>query len=260
MEEQEKLGQVTDTSTAEPKKDNVLKKGVTKVGKGISKITKSAFTGAKNFIDEIQAQQEWNKQFKLNSSEYSVLPLNFENDNEFYKHTKYVYAIKLAEKQCLIIRASDKLSVNQVLLGKQNQALQIYDFEDKVEFYPSDDAPYPIKCLKYYYKPYSKPLSQTIQNITNNQNVTVGDNNSGDITLVADFSSQLAEIEKAINDYHPSILNKKKKDEAIKLYGNFKNCVINHKKDEKFFDKFIKVLNIVAPAAATIASTLISRL
>lgn len=257
-DEQNNLEQENTPTEPESKKDNIFKKSLNKIGTGISKIAQGAYTGAKNFIDEIQAHQGWNKHFELSASEFSVYPLNFENDKEYYKKIKYISAIKIAEKQCLLVRGADKISVNQVLMGKQNQVFKIVDFEDNPEPYPSSEVQYPIDCFKYFYKPYERQISQTIQNITNNQTVTVGDNNSGDITLVADFSSQLADIEKAIHNYQPSIFNKKKKDEAIKLYGNFKNCVMNKQKDQSLFDKFIKVLEVVAPVAISIVSTIIA--
>lgn len=253
IEEQNNLEQETSSPEPEPKKDSIFKKGLTKVKNAGIKL--GNFVETK--IDTFQAHKEWNKHFELNASKFSVLPLNFENDAEYYKHINYIFAIKLADKQCLIVRKDDKLNVNQVLSGKQNQALQIVDFEDKTIPYPSSDNQYPIECIKYFYKPYSKPVSPHIQNITNNQTVTVEGNNSGDITLVADFSTQLAELEKAINDSHPSFFYKKKKEEAIKLYGNFKDCVINRQKDKSLFDKFKDVLKIIAPAAVSIVTAII---
>ena len=254
MEEQEELEQEQSTDETAPQKDSLLKKGLNKV--------KDWGIKAGNFIeskiDEIQAHNEWNKQFELQASEYVALPLDFEKDDEYYKHTKHIYAIKLAEKQCLIIRKADKLNVNQVLLGKQNQAFQIVDFADKAEAYPSADDQYPIECVKYYYKPYSKPVSPTTQNITNTQNVMVGDNNSGDITLIADFSSQLSDIKSAIDNSKPNLFNKHKKDEAVKLYGKFENCIVNKQNDKTLFDKFIEVLKVVAPAAVSIVTTIIA--
>ncbi len=258
MEEQEQLEQELTVEGTEANTDGGLKKKISQVKTFAKDKIQKLGTAIGNKIDEVQAHNAWNKQFELQASEYAVLPLNFESDDEYYKHIKHFHAIKIAEKQCMLIRKFDKLNVNQVLFGKQNQALQIVDFEDNSEPYPSADAQYPIECIKYYYKPFSKPVSQAIQYITNNQTVTVGDNNSGDITLVADFSSQLEEIKTAINNYKPSLLNKKKKDEAIKLYGKFENCVINKQKDQSLFDKFLEVLDVVAPIAVSIVNTIIT--
>lgn len=224
------------------------------IGNGISKIE----SVAESAIDKYQTQQKWNAQFEKEAKQYTVFPLNFENDNEYLKHTKLIKAIKLPNTQCLLVLSSIKLEVGQVLCGKQNQSFQIYDFEDTPTLYPSKTDNYPIKCTSYYYKPYVKPVAHFTQNITNTQNITVGDNNSGDISIVADFGNQLCEIENAINSYRPSIINKHKKDEAIKLYGNFKNCVINKQKDQTLFEKFIKILEIVAPTVVSIATTIIS--
>ena len=257
MEEQEQLDQEQSIEETEPK-ESFLKKKLGQAKTFAKDKMQKLGTAIGNKIDEVQAHNEWNKQFELQANKYTVLPLNFESNNEYYKHTKQIYAIKIAEKQCLFIRKFDKLNVNQVLFGKQNQAFQIVNFEDKPDPYPSADEQYPIDCVKYYYKPYSKPVSQTINYITNNQSVTVGDNNCGDITLVADFSSQLEEIKRAINNYKPSLLNKKKKDEAIKLYGKFENCVVNKQKDQTLFDKFIEVLKVIAPPAISIVTAIIT--
>ena len=133
------------------------------------------------------------------------------------------------------------------------------DLKHEIDFPSDGSSQYPIKCYKCKYEMYVAPAHNTI-NQTQNQSIVIQGNNSGDISQVAKQQFDLEEIKNAINGFNPSFLQRKKKEEAIELYGNFKNCIINKQKDETIFKKFLEILKTVAPAVITLATNLISAL
>lgn len=168
--------------------------------------------------------------------------------------------IKSMQDSSLLVLKSVQLKAGTIIVSQEgNFRITDVDSKHEIDFPLDDSSPYPIKCYKCRYEIYI-PSSPSTINQTQNQSIIIQGDNSGDITQVAKQQSDLEEIENAINSFKPNILQKKKKQEALELYGNFKNCIINKKKDAGLFSKFLDVLKVVAPTVIAIAQSLISAL
>lgn len=167
------------------------------------------------------------------------------------------FGLKSMEDSSILVQSDITIRAGMIVSSLEG-TFRIVDVDLKHEIdFPFDgSSQYPIKCYKCKYEMYVAPAQNTI-NQTQNQSIVIQGNNSGDITQVAKQQSDLEAIETAINSYKPSIFQRQKKSEAIELYGNFKNCIINKKKDETIFKKFLDILKIVAPSVITLAMNLI---
>lgn len=211
-------------------------------------------------IDKLESQKQLNEEFEKEAKKYIVNPLNMKVD--FYKHTTNVFAIKNSTGKFLIIRKADKIFANQIVIGPQNQALKIVDIDDIIFNYPDNNHPYPLECFKCYYESYTIPIFHNIYN--NNQTLINNGNVYGDINqTINNDLQQLEIIEQAIKSAKTSRFGKiteKKKNEAIILYGDFKNCIINKQPNKTLFEKFLKVIEIVAPTVVSIVTAIISHI
>ena len=168
--------------------------------------------------------------------------------------------IKSMQDSSLLVLKSVQLKAGAIIISQEgNFRITNVDSMHEIDFPLDGSSPYPIKCYKCRYEVYIPSTPSTI-NQTQNQSIIVHGDNNGDITQVAKQQSDLEEIENAINAFRPNLFKRNKKQEALELYGNFKNCIINRKKDEGLFSKFLDILKVVAPAAIALAQSLISAL
>ena len=217
------------------------------VTKKIANKTKAGFNFAKdaisNTIDEQKQKHQLEKEFKDQSCKCVDLITN----QEFY-------AKKNIDENTFLIPVKNKLNLRSVITSN-GQNYELIDSDFTIHNFNKENNSQTLQC--YLYK-YEIKIAAPIQNHTINQSVTIQGNNTGDISLVAQTQKHLSDIYNAIQNSKPGLLNKSKKTEALELYGNFKNCIINKQKDDSLFDRFLKVLSIVAPSIVSITTSLIS--
>lgn len=257
--EQEPISNEEINSTNKPNKFiNGLSSIAKKTGKGIASGVKNVYSKVEVAVNKNNEHQRLNNLFEKEALRFVVATNEINNGN--VKNAKTFYAIKNMSTCSLLIRQKDNFLTAGTILYSDEGAFQIADIDSKTEIdFPNDSSSqFPIKCYKCIYKLYEKPAQPNI--INNSESVIVNGIVNGDINQSI-VVKNLDNIETAIKAAKPSLFNKitnKNKNEAIEMYGNFKDCIINQKKDETLFDKFIKILNIVAPAAVKLAITLIN--
>lgn len=252
------------SSKNQSKSNNLFNKvacGVNNFGKntlnGIKNTVSNAKNIAQNAIDKHNALKEIRKKFEQEATIFFMWENTDKNGTN--NRLKTIYAIKFPQESYLLLLKSDSINIGTVLSADKGQSFIVTDLDDKTIInYPlNEQVPYYLDCYKVFYQFYQTKSPTVVQQIQN-QSVTIHGNNSGDITLVAKQQDDLNTIESAIHSYKPNLFDKWKKNQAIELFGNFKNCIINKQKDQTLFDKFIKVLEVIAPSVVSIAKTLIS--
>ena len=249
----------------EPTENNETKTTNSKFRKLGSKILTAVGTKASQLKGKIDAHQEQSHENKRNTDLFNKESIGFTaiTGNPSIDNIENAFrfrGIKSMQDSSLLVLKSVQLKSGTIIVSQEgNFRITDVDSMHEIDFPLDGSSPYPIKCYKCRYEIYI-PSSPSTINQTQNQSIIVHGDNNGDITQVAKQQSDLEEIENAINSFKPNLLQKKKKQEALELYGNFKNCIINKKKDEGLFSKFLDVLKVVAPAAIALAQSLISAL
>ena len=256
---------MTEEEKNEPTENNETNTKDSKLKKFGAQLIATAETKAsqiKEKFDELHEQSKANKQnkdlFNKESIEFTAISGHPSVDD--LKNAFRFRGIKVMQDSSLIVQKSVQLHAGIVIISSEgNFRITDVDSKHEIDFPFEGSSKYPIKCYKCRYEVYM-PSSPSTINQTNHQSIIVQGDNNGDITQVAKQQSDLDEIENAINSFKPNLLQKRRKQDALELYGNFKNCIINKKKDEGLFSKFLDVLKVVAPAAIALAQSLISAL
>lgn len=253
MDENEKtVNDPTATEVSEKERLGFLKTIKSK-GSSIAKgVGKKIGDLAETLTDKWDAHQEsvvLNDLFEKEATHYWE-PAN----NNFY------YGIKNLDDHTILFRQKDNILAKMILCA-DNQDFEILETDKKnVIEYTKDGNSQKIDCFLCEYR--VKENTPVVAPITINQhsNVTVNGDSYAEINSVNQAPVQqqlLDELEHQINAYKPRFLKGKEKEEAQTLFLNFKSSVTGVKpKDQSLFDKFIKVLGVVAPTAITIATRL----
>ena len=162
------------------------------------------------------------------------------------------YAIKDMSTHTLLVRQAENLISGMIIISNDG-TFKISDVDKKTEIdYPTDNSsPYPIKCFKCEYVAYETPIPADVKpSIYQTVNIQGENIQTGNINLNAkQVENDLDTIEAAIRNSNPSFLNRKKKESALELFRNFKDCVTNQKRDDGLFAKFLKVLETLVTSA-----------
>ena len=233
------------TEVAEsPEKELTSKSGILK------KITNSITTGgtiiknkANEAINELKEKHSLEKHFNVGG----VTCINVNTGKTFQ-------ALKNMNNNTLLVPTKVKLELKSIIISN-GQTFEIIDSDFQEIPYSIESNSQTIPCYLYKYR--IKENQSTAVHNTINQSLTIQGNNSGDINMIAQTEKSLSDIYSAIQSVKPTLLNKGKKNEALQLFGSFKNCIINKQPDNTLFDKFINILKVLMPSAATIAVSLI---
>lgn len=221
-------------------------------------IFKRAVGAVKDFGSTIAELNKIEKRFEADCDTYTIGSTKLFPDK--------IKAITIIGEKKLILRTHEKLLIGQVLTDYScNRVIKIVDIDKKIFNYEVKigNEKHEVTCQYAYYENYVAPIKlrepeiKNITTITNNNSL----NNSG--TIVGDINQtivndRLANLEKLEN----SLVKYKGKEakEANKLFGNFKNCVINDKPNKSLFEKFLKALSfsaeLISIAAVIIGSFL----
>lgn len=227
-----------------PEKELTSKSGILK------KITNSITTGgtiiknkANEAINELKEKHSLEKHFNVGG----VTCINVNTGKTFQ-------ALKNMNNNTLLVPTKVKLELKSIIISN-GQTFEIIDSDFQEIPYSIEGNSQTIPCYLYKYR--IKENQSTAVHNTINQSLTIQGNNSGDINMIAQTEKSLSDIYSAIQSVKPTLLNKGKKNEALQLFGSFKNCIINKQPDNTLFDKFINILKVLIPSAATIAVSLI---
>lgn len=206
-------------------------------------LTKHIITSIANKVSEVNTKRKLNDLWCVKASSFFLLP----------EYKKQYYGIKDASNKTIIFRVSDNVACNSILsCDRQKFTIIDRDFNSQFDY---DLGIGNVKCYTAYYDIYTepKPIEHTQISNTIVSNCTVG----GDINInTQQIMSDLEKLETGIQNTKVSHLHKKDKEKAIILCGQFKDCVINKKKDQSLFDSFVKVLGAIAPALVKLATSI----
>lgn len=232
-----------------------------KLGSGIRNTAKKAGDGIKAGIDKVHDWNEERKAVKRATETFEIV-----GDGTRVKMFRKIEEKSLYFKQD--DKNANKLKSKIILLNTEdNSEIQLLEIDRKTTYFVDlkieennkESRIEKVPCFKATYKNYKKEVIPINQTINNNQSVVIeqGAVLNGDI-VQNNYVEKLNEIELAINSYKPKFFNKSKKEEAIKMFGNFKNCIIKQQKDESLFSKFLKIISDIAPSVVSIVVALIS--
>ena len=216
------------------KKDSANGSAFAKIASNVASFVSQTKNKIGSFIDKTEEHAKNKKLFESESIKFTIVP----GTPTYAKQSDFVNfsGLKSMQDGSLLVLSGVELRAGDVIVSQEgNFRITDVDRKHEIDFPTDGSSPYPIKCYKCRYEVYI-------------------------ITQVAKQQSDLEAIENAINSYKPNFLQKKKKQEALELYGNFKNCIINKTKDESLFSKFLGILKEVAPTVIAIAQSLISAL
>lgn len=239
-----------------------------KVAQKVLDVTGKTITGVANFLwntgkkaaqkgDElIKGAVEEHKSkiaFKQQSYEYEIVGQN-----------AFIQAFRdNIEDSCVFFKQNDKnekfiLSGSILKNVEDNSKIVITAIEKKKVEQKTiivDNLQKQIPCYKAKFAEY-KETTKFEQNITTNQtiNLEAGATVNGDINQINNLE-KLNQIEKELSAYQPNLFKRSQKAEAIKLFGSFKNCVLNNQKDETLFNKFLKIISDILPSLVIIVKS-----
>lgn len=239
MEENEKTEGIDSPAKDLKNKSGVLKKITNSITAGGAKIKNKA----NETINELKEKHSLEKHFNIGG----VTCINVASEKTFH-------ALKNMNDNTLLVPTKVKLELKSIIISN-GQTFEIIDSDFQEIPYSMEGNSQTIPCYLYKYR--IKENQPTAVHNTINQSLTIQGNNSGDINMVAQAEKSLLDIYTAIQNVNPTLFNKGKKNEALQLFGSFKNCIINKQPDKTLFDKFINILKALIPSAATIAVSLI---
>lgn len=184
-----------------------------------------------------------------------------------------IKAIRNAEKDYFYVKKDEKIlekiKSGMTLCAKSDEAYFTVlekDVFSSIDFFVSiEEETYSVECyrikVKLQEKKTHQPPIQVINNTTNNQQSLTVNGNDNQVNQSINVEQQLAQIEGDINKCKGGLFGGGKKKEAKELFGNFRDCVINQKKDEPLFQKFLKILGELSLTVAVEATkVLIARI
>lgn len=234
------------------KKNNLSEKfkhGFNSTKTWLKNTAKSASESVKYEIDKRQKISALNRIFESEATEYI---------DSLSGQTIYGIRENIDSKK-ILIRKKDEIICNSVL-NYLGQSFRIIDATPKIMVpYTKEGNDQVLECyhVKFELIQNEKPIANTT-NVT--QILTIHGDNNGEANLTTVVKDQLEKLEETIRNYKPSLFGKGKnlQNQAIEMYGNFKNCIINKQKNQTLFDKFIKIVSSFLPTAVPLITALIS--
>lgn len=258
MAEEEKV--VNEAITVEmeqtEKKSSSKKQGFFKVaGKLLFDVGKKVAKMTKEEADKIKSSIDFKKEFIKETYEFEIEGTNgsfrgFKNpDNDvIYFRVEDKNVRKYVKSNSILIRTSDnlKLSVLSVETKKvENGTLVV------------NGAEIPISLFTIQTKLYEK---ERITSVTNKitQTMTIsGSTIQGNIQQINDLTNKLNDFEHQLCTYNPGLLSKKSHVEAVKIYGDVKNSIINGQKENSIVQKFLALLGKLGGPLLAVFSAII---
>lgn len=233
-----------------------LKKFGNKILETSSNVAKATAEKVKAKVDDINEQREEHKTYIEATYEFIIVGVG-----EVTKPTK-IRAFRIIDSLELLFKSTDSnmkyIKSETILENTSDQSrVKITFIDDKnfiVHNYKKLDREFEVQCIRAKFVIYEKkyiPISNVV-----NQNISINNSNiEGGITQVNDLTQKLNDFEGELNNSKSSLFNKKSKTEAIKMYGSFKDCVINQRKEDPIVKKFLDYISY-APALIALAKNL----
>ena len=254
MENEEKqIMQEADESSE--KKTNKVGGFLRSVGKGLINTGKKLREWSKEELEKIQDGMEFKKEFNRETHEFKVDGTTesfrgFKNPEEdiVYVRVQDEKITKFVKSDSILVRISDNLK------------LQVISVEIKNVINGSlmvNGESIPIALFAIHTKVFEKEkVATVINNVT--QNMSISDSTiHGNLQQNSDVSNKLNEFEQKLRLFKPSFFTKGSYTEAVKIYGEVKNSVINGQKDSPIVTKFIDLLGKLGGSLITIFTSII---
>ncbi|HEY8423424.1 MAG TPA: hypothetical protein VIL23_01525 [Clostridia bacterium] len=189
------------------------------------KMTKSIVDSIRNFADQTRME-------KQKASAFEAKAKLFVNQNT----KRQLYAIVNADNKTLLYRLNDSVAAGERLIEiSTNQFYEIKSINpDKKSIKVQVEGnEYEIVCTEACYE------------------LTDGRQDHSE-----EIKNLLDSLERSINNAKDGIIIKRK-PEALRLFGLFKEKVLNNEKDEQLFNQFIDALNMLSPYLPAAAQKII---
>lgn len=264
-EENESIdNQEVSPETDVPKKKNFFKSATNFVASKATNIKDKVISK----YESIQLQQAINSMFYLKCETFIVVELLDSSILSVFLPYE-LKAIRNAEEGFFYIKADEKilekLKSGMTLTAKSDEAT--FNILEKDMFSTISVSvsigteTYEVECYRIKVKLQEKKSPQlpiqVINNTTNNQQSLTVNGNDNQVNQSINVEQQLAQIEGDINKCKGGLFGGGKKKEAKELFGNFRDCVINQKKDEPLFQKFLKILGELSLTVAVEATKIL---
>lgn len=205
--------------------------------------------GISDSISKNNAFKEKTYEFEIKGQDIRIRAFRDDIENNFIFFKQGSRGENLIFSGTVLKNIEDASEIQILMVDRRKVEQREITFNDKVETIP---------CFKATFKHYEeKEKSSTIQNFINSQTVTVESGaTTGDINQINNIE-KLNQIEEGLKNFKPSMFQKKNKEDAIKMFGSFKECIVNQKRNETLFQKFIKVLGVITPILVPVVQSLI---
>ena len=223
--------------------------------KGFNELKKVAIRAYEGIKDSIEFKNAFNEE----TYEFEVLGA-FNKLNQQIK----IRAFRLIDENELLFKCDDN-DIKRILSGtilktvKDYSLIEITMIDDKKQVNYKllvKEEECNVPCFKAKFKLYENK-KQVINNV--NQSISISNSTiHGDVNQINEINNKLDELENLLKNAKPGLFGKAKSNQqdAIKLYGSFRNCVINGKKDDPIIKKFIDLAISVIPNIVTIVASL----
>jgi hypothetical protein len=265
LDEKETIHTTEEPTIEKPteKKKNILDFGK-KIWAGIEEKAKDVAADVKDYTDK---KKEEHKELEAFKKAYSESTYVYEIQGAIEKNgrTKTICAFRIKEKNELEIWENEDhigdVFSNSILLNLLDRSkIQILTVETKEIRHHKlliDGIEKTIQCFVASYEKYDEKKVQGPQVVHNevHQNVNIGGNNTGEVSLNSNIQVKFDQLERDIRALKFSPFNtkgKKQQEEALTIIGPVKNCIINGKKEDPLVKKFLDLLLAIAPTLATV--------
>jgi hypothetical protein len=233
-----------------------LKKFGGKIVEAGANAAKTTAEKVKAKVDDINEQREEHKAYIEATYEFIIVGVG-----EVTKPTK-IRAFRIIDSLELLFKSTDSnmkyIKSETILENTSDQSRVKITFVDDKNFivhsYSQLDKEFEVQCIRAKFVIYEKkytPISNVINQSISISNSTI----DGGVTQVNDLTQKLNDFEGELNRSKSNPFTKKNKTEAIKLYGSFKDCVINQRKDDPIVKKFLDYISY-APGLIALAKNL----
>jgi hypothetical protein len=254
MENKEKL---IEQETKDSKEQSVNKVGgfIKSIGKGLVNTGKKVGEWTKDELEKIQDEIEFKKEFNKETHEFKVDGTSetlrgFKNpeENVVYVRVQDEKITKFVKSDSILVRTSDNLRLHVISVETKNVVNGSLNVKGENV---------PIALFALHTKPYEKEkISTVVNNVTQTLSIS-GSTIQGNVQQISDLTNKLNEFERQLRSFKPSIFAKSTYTEAVKIYGEVKELIINEHKDSPVVFKFIDLLGKLGGPLLSIFTTII---
>jgi len=226
------------------------------LGKGLVGAASKGFQWGKEQYEKMQESNEFKKEFKRQTYEYSVEGTStsfraFRDDehSRLLVHIESEHISKTVRADSVLICTDDNSKRTVVAVNIKQAIAGEITVEGRI---------IPLSLFSILTKEFVKEKDpQVTYNVTQTMNIT-DSTVQGNIQQINDITTKLNDFESQLKAFKPSVFQKNHYQEAIKIYGSVKDSIIHGQKDSSVVKTFLDLILKLSSALFTIFSGIVS--